>query len=365
MKRMTLTIPSLLPALLLCAGFLATCAHDAKVVGDSSGKVSAVQGATPLWASVPETISPEWGAFFSKKGQGRETPMPAPDDLEDWKAVQAANDEAKEGAADEKAAAFGVTYEETEIAGIPVVEVTPSELASTDKIAVYTHGGAYVLNSAKAVIESAMFFAAETGLRVIAVDYTLAPHSKWRETTDEVISVFKALAKQGFTPDDIVLYGDSAGGGLAAGTTLKMRDLGMEMPAALVLWSPWADISETGDTYITLRDAEPYYTYEHVLGPSALAYADAEDHKTPYVSPVYGDFKQGFPPTLIQGGTKEIFLSNFVRLYQALDQAGQTVKLDIYEGMPHVFVPTLPETVESQAAIAKVRDWVSEHLLDD
>jgi acetyl esterase/lipase len=80
---------------------------------------------------------------------------------------------------------------------------------------------------------------------------------------------------------------------------------------------------------------------------------------------VYGDFKQGFPPTLIQGGTKEIFLSNFVRLYQALDQAGQTVKLDIYEGMPHVFVPTLPETVESQAAIAKVRDWVSEHLLDD
>jgi len=197
------------------------------------------------------------------------------------------------------------------------------------------------------------------------VDYTLAPHSRWQETTDEVISVFKALARQGFTADDIVLYGDSAGGGLAAGVTLKMRDLGMEMPAALVLWSPWADISETGDTYVTLRDAEPFFTYEHVLGPAALAYADAEDHKNPYVSPVYGDFKQGFPPTLIQGGTKEIFLSNFVRLYQALDQAGQTAKLDIYEGMPHVFVPMLPESAESQAAIGKARDWVSEHLVDD
>ena len=188
------------------------------VNGEEAQKVTpAAQDTTPLWASVPETISPEWGAFFSEKGQGRETPMPAPDDLEGWKAVQAANDEAKEAAADEKAAAFGVTYKESEIAGIPVVEVTPSKLASTDKIAVYTHGGAYVLNSAKAVIESAMFFAAETGLRVIAVDYTLAPHSKWQETTDEVISVFKALAKQGFTADDIVLYGDSAGGGLAAG----------------------------------------------------------------------------------------------------------------------------------------------------
>ena len=77
---------------------------------------------------------------------------------------------------------------------------------------------------------------------------------------------------------------------------------------------------------------------------------------------MYGDFRQGFPPPLIQGGTKELFLSNVVRLYQALDQAGQTVKLDIYEGMPHVFVPSLPETAESQAAIANVRDWVSEHL---
>ena len=274
-------------------------------------------------------------------------------------------DRVKEAKADEKAAAFGVTYEESEIAGIPVVEVMPSELASTDKIAVYIHGGAYVLNSAKAVIESAMFFAAETGLRVIAVDYTLAPHSKWQDTTEDIIEVFSALAKQGFTADNIVLYGDSAGGGLAAAVTLKMRDLGMRMPAALVLWSPWADISETGDTYVTLRDAEPYYTYEHVLGPASLAYADADDHKNPYVSPVYGDFKQGFPPTLIQGGTKEIFLSNFVRLYQALDQAGRTVKLDIYEGMPHVFVPTLPNSRESRAAISKVRDWTERHLLSN
>ena len=325
---------------------------------------SVAHDAMPNWQFVPETISPEWGTFITEKGKGRENPVPAPDDIEGWKVIQAANDEAKEAGADKKAKAFGVTYKEFEISGIPVVEVTPAKLASTDKMAVYTHGGAYVLNSAKAVIESAMFFAAETGLRVIAVDYTLAPHSKWQQTTDEVISVFKGLAEQGFTGDDIVLFGDSAGGGLAAGVTLKMRDLGMKMPSALVLWSPWADITETGDTYVTLREAEPYYTYKYILGPSALAYADVKDHKNPYVSPVYGDFSQGFPPTLIQGGTKEIFLSNFIRLYQALDQAGQTVKLDIYEGMPHVFVPTLPETAESQAAIAKVRNWVSKYVLE-
>ena len=353
----------ILLALFIFAGLIVACADDTSEVDNPSNSVSTAQSVNPLWANVPETISPEWGAFFSEKGQGREKPMPAPDDLEAWRALQAAIDEVKEAKADEKAAAFGVTYQESEIAGIPVVEVTPSKLASTDKIAVYTHGGAYVLNSAKSVIEAAMFFAAEIGLRVIAVDYTLAPHSKWQETTDEVISVFRALGEQGFTADDIVLYGDSAGGGLAASVTLKMRDLGMGMPAVLVLWSPWADISETGDTYVTLRDAEPYYTYEYVLGPAALAYADAKDHKNPYVSAVYGDFEQGFPPTLIQGGTKELFLSNFVRLYQTLDQAGQTVKLDIYEGMPHVFVPSLPDSRESQAAIAKVREWTEQYLL--
>ena len=352
--------------LLMCGGLLAACADDAKEVGDPSGTISACRlrrTQRPCGRMSRRRSRPNGARSSLKRVKAAKSRCLPPDDLEAWKAVQAAIDAAKEATADEKAAAFGVTYEESEIAGIPVVEVTPSELASTDKIVVYTHGGAYVLNSAKAVIEAPMFIAAETGLRVIAVDYTLAPHSKWQETTDEVISVFKALAEQGFTADDIVLSGDSAGGGLAAGVTLKMRDLGMEMPAALVLWSPWADISETGDTYVTLRDAELFFTYEHVLGPAALAYADAVDHKNPYVSPVYGDFKQGFPPTLIQGGTKEIFLSNFVRLYQALDQAGQTVKLDIYEGMPHVFVPMLPESAESQAAIGKVGDWVSEHLL--
>ena len=142
-----------------------------------------------------------------------------------------------------------------------------------------------------------------------------------------------------------------------------MRDLGMEMPAALVLWSPWADVNEIGDTYFTLRDAEVFYTYEGLMGPSAHAYADAKYHKHPYVSPVYADFTKGFPPTLIQGGTKEVLLSAYVRLYQAIDQAGHVVKLDVYEGMPHVFIGLLPETVECQTAMGKVSDWVSAHLL--
>lgn len=321
------------------------------------------QESEPHWSYVPTTISPEWAAYIAERGATRDQPVPAPDDISGWQAIQgiAAAQSAK--AAEVLAEALNVKLRDTVIGGVPTVEVTPTETVSQDRIGVYVHGGAYVLGAAR--IPQAVLFAAATGLRVLSIDYTLAPQSKWDDTTAEVVAVFAALADEGVAGRDIVLGGDSAGGGLAAGSVLRMRDAGLEMPGALVLWSPWADITETGDTYVTLRDAEPRYTYKEVLGPSALAYADPGDQTNPYVSPVYGDFTQGFPPTLIQGGTKELFLSNFVRLYQALDQSGQIVKLDIYEGMPHVFMAQLPDTIEAKIALAKTADWVTEHLLKD
>jgi epsilon-lactone hydrolase len=94
----------------------------------------------------------------------------------------------------------------------------------------------------------------------------------------------------------------------------------------------------------------------------ADAYANPSDQRNPYVSPVYGNFTTGFPPTLIQGGTKEIFLSDFVRLYQVLEQANIPVKLDIYEGMPHVFQFFLYNSTESDLALSKTNDFFKEYL---
>jgi epsilon-lactone hydrolase len=102
-------------------------------------------------------------------------------------------------------------------------------------------------------------------------------------------------------------------------------------------------------------------TSQFIFG--AAAYANPSDQKNPYVSPVYGNFSGGFPPTLIQGGTKEILLSDFVRLYQALDQAGIPVKLDIYEGMPHVFQTYFfHNTTESDMAISKTNHFLRKYL---
>ena len=252
---------------------------------------------------------------------------------------------------------------ETKLGGVNVLDIKPKNWHDNGKVLVYTHGGAYTLLSANSSLSSSILAADATSLRVISIDYTVAPFSKWNQTTDQVISVIQALKdQQGYSLDDIAIYGDSAGGGLATGSVLKMRDGGMGMPAAVVLWSPWTDVTQNGDTYFTLKDADPLLTNNQLLKNSADAYANPIDQKNPYVSPVYGNFSKGFPPTLIQGGTKEILVSDFVRLYQGLDQADVPVKLDIYEGMPHVFQYILIKTPESDISLSKMNNFLREYL---
>lgn len=254
---------------------------------------------------------------------------------------------------------------ETKLGGVNVLDIKPKNWHDNGKVLVYTHGGAYTLLSANSSLSSSILAADATSLRVISIDYTVAPFSKWNQTTDQVISVIQALKdQQGYSLDDIAIYGDSAGGGLATGSVLKMRDGGMGMPAAVVLWSPWTDVTQNGDTYFTLKDADPLLTNNsnQFLKNSADAYANPTDQKNPYVSPVYGNFSKGFPPTLIQGGTKEILVSDFVRLYQGLDQADVPVKLDIYEGMPHVFQYILINTPESDISLSKMNDFLRAYL---
>ncbi|MFN8643570.1 MAG: alpha/beta hydrolase fold domain-containing protein [Candidatus Binatia bacterium] len=178
----------------------------------------------------------------------------------------------------------------------------------------------------------------------------------------EVVAVIQALLDQGQRMEDTAIYGDSSGGGLAAAVVLKMRDRGMGMPAAAVLVSPWLDVTNSGDTEShQLHDADPNQLYEKHSRYAAAAYADPQDHKHPYVSPVYGDFSKGFPPTLIQGGPKEVLLSGFVRFYQALDVAGVPVKLDLYEGMIHNFRTAFP-TRRSRRSLSKLREFLCRRL---
>lgn len=309
--------------------------------------------------NIPETVSQQARLFLGTlKDPALMPPFPDPSDLAGWKKLRAFLETDAAAQSDMIAKRYAPTVEERTLDGTAVLDIRPSRWKDNGKLAVYTHGGAHTLYSAASTLGRAAIFADDTGLRMISVDYTVAPVAKFQQITDEVIAVVEALLKEGLRPTDLVFYGDSSGGGLAASAILKMRDRGLGLPAAAVLVSPWVDLTRAGDTEFTLAHAEPNYLYERHSIKAAGAYADPEDQKHPYASPVYGDFSKGFPPTLIQGSTKEILLSGFIRLYQALDTAGQTVKLDLYEGMPHNFASRIPDAPESKSARGKIRDFV-------
>ncbi len=313
----------------------------------------------------PTTVSP---AAFAKMSvmQAAQTAkpdfkLPKLDDFAGWKAEQvkfAAMTDVYDKALLKR---FPVEVRERLIAGVPVVEVLPPQVLRDGRKLVYAHGGAYTFGSVRSTLGSAAMVAHATGMPVISIDYTLAPQAKWKVATAQVISVLRGLQQAGTPLGSIGVFGDSAGGGLVAGAVLRMRDEGSGMPGALVLWSPWSDITESGDSYVTLKDTD-FLSYAGFLDVCAAAYASPADQKNPYVSPVYGDYRKGYPPTLIQGGTREIFLSNFVRHYQAIVQGGQRAELDLYEGMPHVHQVMMAGTPESDAALARMTRFIKDTL---
>lgn len=315
--------------------------------------------------TAPSTISKEARAALAKFSRAaRSAPLPEPADAEGWKKVQAAVEEKWAPAVEKVLAEYQPTVVARKLRGVPVLDVKPKGWKEDGRALVYCHGGGYALYSARSRLLSAVPMANDTGLRVIAIDYTLAPHAKWQATTDQVVAVVQALVAEGIPLEKLAIYGESAGGGMAAGSVLKMRDKGLGMPAAVVLWSPWSDITETGDTYATLAEADPLLYYPDNLAHCADAYADPADQKHPYVSPVYGDYAKGFPPTLIQAGTKEIFLSNAVRQYRVLDTADVPVKLDLYEGMWHIFQVFTYDIPEAKLARKKVAAFLRKELGD-
>lgn len=348
--------------LTLSLTFLACNGVKDKTNQERQEATGVAENSITLYNYAPSTVSSEAKAIIETFTDALSKPaMPAPDSIKQWEMMQQGVENASRDQNNAFIDQLDLNVTKLNFGGVSVLDIKPKDWKDNGKVLVYTHGGAYVLFSALSTINVSGQTAQATGLRVIAIDYTLAPHAKWAGISDEIITVFKELLKQGYTMADIGLFGDSAGGGLASTTALRLRDEGIGLPAAVVLYSPMGDLSCPGDSYQTLKATEGFYDYEKHIRPSFIAYADEADQKKPYVSSVYGDFNKGYSPTLIQGGTKELILSSFVRLYQAMDVSGVDVTLDIYEGMPHVFQRyAIPE---SEIALNKVNKFFKKHLM--
>lgn len=223
------------------------------------------------------------------------------------------------------------------LGGVPVTDIRPARGAIPGKVLIYTHGGGFVAGASHDALDSTLPLAEETGLRIVSVDYTTAPEADHALIGEQVLAVLAALYAEGFAPGDVGLYGDSAGATIAASAMLRARARGLPLPAGLVLWSPWADLTRSGDSYITLADAEPFYASDTLLATAARCYAGESALADPLVSVLFADYAAGWLPTLIQCGTRELLLSDSVRLHRRMLDGGVAVELELYDGLWHVF----------------------------
>ncbi|MGX7704929.1 alpha/beta hydrolase [Methylobacterium sp. Gmos1] len=312
---------------------------------------------------VPSTVSPPARTALSRAYAEREKQpeIKEPTDLAGYDALNARVAASRAAQNQRMVDALGVRVTEAQLGGVPVLRIAPKTLRSGSGPVVYIHGGGYVLGSARSTVGAAAWIADATGREVVSVDYTLAPRADYRVVTDQVVAVWKALLAAGGAAGSMAIAGDSAGGNMTIASTLKLRDQGIAMPGALWVLSPNTDLTRSGDTYTTLKNADPILPADQ-LPWFMKTYVGNGDIDSPYASPIKGDFAKPFPPTLIQGGTHEILLSDFVRLYQAIRSGGGDAVLDLYEGMPHVFQVVVPEVPETRIAGSRAAAFLDKSL---
>jgi acetyl esterase/lipase len=186
----------------------------------------------------------------------------------------------------------------------------------------------------------------------------MPPDHPYPAALDDCLAVYRQLLRD-HPPDQLVVGGTSAGGNLAAALVLRARDEGLPMPAAAVLSSPEVDLTESGDSFRTNLGVDSVLTES--LVPANLLYADGHDLNDPYLSPLFGDFTGGFPPTILSSGTRDLFLSNTVRMHRALRAAGIPAELHLMEAAPHGgFFGASPEDAEIGR---EVRRFIGRHCV--
>ncbi|MFI5735577.1 alpha/beta hydrolase [Kribbella sp. NPDC051587] len=246
-----------------------------------------------------------------------------------------------------------VTLTPRTLGGVPALDVVV-EGAQGDGVILYLHGGAYVVGNARTGANLAAPLARRVGVPAVSLDYRPAPEDPFPAAVDDALAAYRELAGQ-----NVVLAGDSAGGGLALALLLAARREGLPLPAGAVLFSPWTDLTLSGASIDARADFDPLFSRENMAESAALYVSEAEAG-TELASPVLADLT-GLPPLLIQVGTAEVLLDDSLRLVTRAAECEVDVSLDVVAGAPHVFqyfagmMPEADEALDHAAAFLKAR----------
>ncbi|WP_349270750.1 esterase [Mycolicibacterium parafortuitum] len=253
----------------------------------------------------------------------------------------------------------GIAAAPGEVAGVPGTWLRPTPGADTPlgPTILFLHGGGYLFGSSRSHGPLAGNLAAAASAPVFVADYRLAPEHPFPAALDDAVAVLRELtAREG--AENVVIAGDSAGGGLALATLLAARERGHMLPRAAVALSPWADLALNSPSVTERADVDPLMTREQ-LEANATGYLGDHDRLDPLVSPVYGDLS-GLPPVYLQVGTAEILHDDTLRVADAIRAGGGQVRVDLQDGMPHVHQILLWRLPEAGTAISHIGQFIND-----
>ena len=254
---------------------------------------------------------------------------------------------------------WGCKTENIDCDGVPAEWVSVGEVPNSP-VLLYLHGGGYCIGSPKSHRNVVARLAKGLGCRALVPDYRLAPEHPFPAPLLDVVKVYRWLLAQGVAPQQIVLAGDSAGGGLALASCMMLRQLGLPLPAGLFCISPWVDLSLSCASIEKLADVDPLVEVAWIES-LASHYCAGEDPRHPLISPLYGHFDD-FPPILIQLGSEEVLRSEVELLHARLQHAGVASQLQLGEGMWHDWPLLGGMMPEADQAIQQAVAFIAERL---
>lgn len=253
----------------------------------------------------------------------------------------------------------GCKYQELMIGDTPAEWIIPRK-STADKVLLFIHGGGYATGSIRTHRALASQIAIHGYVRALSIDYKHAPEHKFPTQIEEAVAAYKFLLKQGYKPQQIAIGGESAGGGLTAGTLLYLRDQGIPLPACAILMSPWLDLTASGSTIEQNKHKDPMVPYKGI--PLwAGNYAGPDNLTNPYASPLFGDLT-GLCPIYIQVGECEILLSDSTRFADKARLAGVDVVSEVWPNMFHAWQGFWMVMPEGMAAIEKLGAYIKNKL---
>lgn len=227
-----------------------------------------------------------------------------------------------------------------------------------DGAMLYMHGGGYFACSPKTHRPITGGFALK-GFKVFAPDYRLAPEHPFPAAVEDGLAAYRAMLAA-HEPENLVVAGDSAGGGLALAVVLAAREAGLSLPAGLVLFSPWTDLAGTGPSIQANAARESMLVGSRIREVAEL-YLDGAHPQTPLASPLYGDLG-GLPPMLLQVSDREILLDDSRRLAEKIRAAGGRAELSVWRNLPHVWQMSQAFLPEAREALAQAADFARSTL---